>query len=110
MAGTLKVGGVTLATHSDSTGLVSLSNTVYPAGSTTPISIAIVSDKKPSGTSGGGYTADTWTSRTLDDEEFDPDNIVTLANNQFTLISGKYYVKYFTTAFYCNSAFSRKSA
>jgi len=80
---------------------------VYPAGGSTPISIAIVADKKSSGTSGGQYSADQWTTRTLDDEEFDPENVVTLANNQFTLISGKYYIKYFTTAFYSNSAFSR---
>ena len=80
---------------------------VYPAGGSTPISIAIVSDKRPSGNSGGQYPADQWTTRTLDDEEFDPDNIVTLENNKFILISGKYYIKYFTTAFYCNSAYSR---
>jgi len=83
------------------------SSSVFPAGGTgNPISVAVIGDKKSAGTSGGAYTADSWTKRTLNFEE-DPDSIVSIASNEFTLSAGTYFVDWFTTAFYCNSAFSR---
>ena len=126
MSGTLQVGGITLGTHNSGTGKVDItnagtvniadatitagtigSNVTFPAGGTgNPISIAIVGDKKSMGTSGGGYSADQWSKRTLNFED-DPDNIVTYASNEFTLSVGTYFVDWFTTAFYANSATSR---
>ena len=35
---------------------------------------------------------DTWFKRNLDDEDFDPDNIVTLSNDRFTLGAGSYFL------------------
>tara|TARA_X000001382_G_C3071778_1_gene147696 strand:+ start:69 stop:599 length:531 start_codon:yes stop_codon:yes gene_type:complete len=37
-------------------------------------------------------SADTWFTRNLDDEDFDPDNIVTLSNDRFTLGAGTYFL------------------
>lgn len=47
-------------------------------------------DLKPSGTSGGGSTADTWIRRDLNQEQADTLDICTLEANQFTLPAGTY--------------------
>ena len=75
---TFKIDSTTVLSKSGTT--VSIDSGVkFPAGGTgNPISIAIVGDKKSSGTSGGGYSADAWSKRTLNFES-DPDSIVTYA-------------------------------
>jgi hypothetical protein len=62
-------------------------------GSGTASSIAILEDVKAQGTNGGGVTANTWVTRSINTEAYDPDGIVTLSNNQFTLQSGSYTVR-----------------
>ena len=104
-------GGLTFSGGVDNAGTISAgtlgSSVVFPAGGTgNPISIAIVGDKKSVDSGGGGYTADTWSKRTLNFEE-DPDTIVTYTSNEFTLSAGTYFVDWSTMAFYCNSASSR---
>jgi len=44
------------------------------------------------GTDAGTNTGATWTTRALNTEVYDPDNIVTLAANRFTLKPGRYFV------------------
>lgn len=51
---------------------------------------ALLQDQKTQGTNGGGSTANTWSTRDLNTEVFDADNIVTISSNKFTPISGKY--------------------
>lgn len=46
---------------------------------------AILQDVKASGVTGGAATTGAWTTRTLNTEAYDPEGIVTLASNQFTL-------------------------
>ncbi len=54
---------------------------------------AYLYDSKTSGTAGGAYpNADTWVVRTINTED-DPDNIVTLNANQFTLTAGTYHIR-----------------
>lgn len=57
-------------------------------------SIALVRDEKADGTDGGASTGGgTWDKRTLNTEVFDPDSIVSLASDEFTLQSGKYKIR-----------------
>jgi hypothetical protein len=52
--------------------------------------IARLEDQKSTTTVGGGASATTWNARDLNTEVSDPDNIVTIASNQFTPIAGDY--------------------
>ena len=63
---------------------------------TTPLfeSVAAVTDRKAAGTSAGGSVSGTWSTRVLNHELFDPDGIVSLSSNQFTLGAGTYYVEW----------------
>ena len=62
------------------------------AWSATP-KYAYLYDSKSSGTAGGSYpNADTWITRTINTED-DPDGIVTLNANQFTLSAGTYHIR-----------------
>jgi len=60
--------------------------------STDAQSVAILTDVKTQGTRGGTFTSGAWQVRDLNTEAYDPDGIVTLSSNQFTLVSGTYYV------------------
>tara|TARA_R100000152_G_C6773553_1_gene200939 strand:- start:1067 stop:2257 length:1191 start_codon:yes stop_codon:yes gene_type:complete len=64
---------------------------------------AVLYDSKSSGTGGGdaGGEANNWQTRDLN-TEIDPDNIVTLSSNQFTLGRGRYLIKFSTPGYNCN--------
>tara|TARA_Y100000114_G_C11663518_1_gene280191 strand:- start:71 stop:589 length:519 start_codon:yes stop_codon:yes gene_type:complete len=57
-------------------------------------SYARLSDTKGNNVQGGTSLSDDVQTRTLNTEDWDPDNIVTLSSNQFTLGAGSYYIKY----------------
>jgi hypothetical protein len=63
------------------------------------ISVARITDSKASGTSGGTFTSGMWRTRDLNTIEEDPDSIVTLASNQFTLGAGTYLIQWNAPAF-----------
>ena len=71
------------------------------ADSTKPIftSYALLEDQKSSGTTGGTNTEDTWATRDLNTEVADPDGIVSISSNDFTLQAGSYLIKW-TSSFY----------
>ena len=54
---------------------------------------ARIGHEEPSGTHGGDATSGAWRQRTLNTEFSDPDNIVTISANEFTLQAGTYVVK-----------------
>jgi hypothetical protein len=60
-------------------------------------SYARISDTKAYNVQGGASTDATTFTRTLNTEDFDPDGIVSLSSNQFTLGAGSYFIKYRTT-------------
>ena len=66
-------------------------------------SYAVISDQKTSGTA-GGTSSTSYVTRDLNAEVFDPDSIVTLSNNQFTLIAGTYIIEWQCPHFRSNSA------
>ena len=61
------------------------------SGITNAISFAVISDQKTSGTA-GGTSVTSFTKRDLNTEVFDPDGIVTISSDQFTLGAGTYII------------------
>ena len=62
-------------------------------GTKTFTSYAIICDQKANNTSGGGFTSGAWQTRDLNTEIADPDGIVSIASNQFTLQAGSYLIE-----------------
>ena len=54
---------------------------------------AIICDQKAQNTDGGTFTAGAWQKRNLNTTIADPDSIVTIANDQFTLQAGSYFIE-----------------
>ena len=57
------------------------------------VSYAVICDQKAQGTGGGTFTLGAWRTRDLNTEITDPDGIVSISNNQFTLQAGTYFLK-----------------
>ena len=84
------------------------SSSVFPAGGTgNPVSVAVICDKKDSTTDGGTFTSGAWQTRDLNTEISDPDGIVSIASNQFTLGAGTYLISWSATAYYVDRHISR---
>jgi len=54
---------------------------------------AIISDQKTNDTQGGTFTSGAWRTRDLNNEIADPDSIVSIGSNQFTLGAGSYLIQ-----------------
>ena len=108
VAGNLTVSGTTTATGAfTASGGIANSGTitagtlgssvVFPAGGTgNPISVAVICDEKAAGTAGGSSNSfnSSWQTRVLNTELSDPDSIVSLSSNQFTLGAGTYLINW----------------
>ena len=57
-------------------------------------SYAIIADQKTQNTAGGTFTLGAWRTRDLNTEIADPDGIVSIATNQFTLGAGSYLIRW----------------
>ena len=66
-------------------------------------SYAIIADQKAAGTNAGTFTAGSWVTRELNTELADPDGIVSIATNQFTLGAGSYLIKASAPAYQVDS-------
>ena len=72
------------------------------------VSSALIVDQKSANTAGGTFTAGSHVHRDLNTEIFDPDNIVTLSSNDFTLASaGTYIIEWSAPASSVNQHVSR---
>ena len=91
--GTLDVTGATVTGLSASYGLFS--------------SYAIIADQKAQGTGGGTFTLGAWRERDLQTELADPDGIVSISSNQFTLGAGTYLITWYAPAFYTGASQTR---
>jgi hypothetical protein len=56
-------------------------------------SYACIVDQKTANTAGGGFTSGAWRTRDLNTEQADPDGIVSISSNQFTLQAGTYRIR-----------------
>ena len=55
---------------------------------------AIIVDQKSATTDGGTFTSGDWRTRDLNTELSDPDGIVSISSNQFTLAAGSYLIRW----------------
>jgi hypothetical protein len=63
-------------------------------------SLAVISDHKPDQTKGGTFTSGAWRTRDLNTQDFDPDGIVSISSNDFTLIPGTYLIRWECPAYF----------
>jgi hypothetical protein len=70
--------------------------TAAKLGTNSFVSYALIHDERTNGTNGGTFTAGAWQTRDLNTEVADPDGIVSIASNQFTLGAGSYLIKWST--------------
>ena len=82
--------GATLAIASGAT----VTNSGTASGFGLFSSYAIIADQKAQNTNGGTFTSGAWRERDLQTELADPDSIVSIATNQFTLGAGTYLIKW----------------
>ena len=68
---------------------------------------ALIADEKDGNVAGGTFTSGAWRTRTLNTERYDPDNIVSLSSNRFTLIAGTYIIEGSAPAFKCENHHTR---
>ena len=94
MTSILKVSEIQDPTNSntaltiDSSGQVSVTKPL--SGST---SVAFIADEKANTVEGGTFSSGAWRTRDLNTEVFDPDGIVSISSNQFTLGAGTYLLQ-----------------
>ena len=62
-------------------------------------SYAHIVDSKAEGTNGGTFTLGAWRTRDLNTEVTDPDGIVSISANAFTLAAGSYLIKWICPAY-----------
>ena len=70
-------------------------------GSRTFTSYAIICDEKAHDAHAGSFTSGAWRTRDLNTEIADPDGIVSISSNQFTLSAGDYLIEASAPAFDC---------
>ncbi len=95
-------GTVTLGSSGDSLTIpsgVTLTNNGTASGFGLFASHALIVDQKPASTDGGTATSGSWQTRDLNTEVFDPDGIVSISSNQFTLGAGNYFISWSAPAF-----------
>jgi hypothetical protein len=88
--------GATLAIASGAT----IANSGTQTGFGLFSSYAIIADQKASGTAGGTCTTGAWRTRDLQTEIADPDGIVSISANAFTLGAGTYFIMWTVPGFY----------
>jgi hypothetical protein len=100
-------GTVTLGTSGDSytipagvtlTNAGTLTNSGTASGFGLFTSYAIIADQKVG--QSGTFTSGAWRTRDLNTELADPDGIVSISTNQFTLAAGTYLIEWSAPAFY----------
>ena len=82
--------GATLAIASGAT----IANSGTATGFGLFTSYAIIADQKAASTNAGAATSGSWETRDLNTEIADPDGIVSISSNQFTLAAGAYLIKW----------------
>lgn len=95
--------GVQTIQHTNGTDAMTIDSSgavTFPNSNINPV--AVIVDEKSASTHGGTFTSGAWRHRDLNTEVFDPDGIVTIASNQFTLGAGTYIIEFEAPAYNCN--------
>jgi len=97
-AATLMASGDTVTVPSGATLAVASGATVTNSGTASGFglfsSYAIIADHKDDATDGGTFTSGDWRTRDLQTEVADPDGIVSISSDQFTLGAGSYLIRW----------------
>ena len=99
--GTVPTARLGSGTASSSTILYG-NNTWVTAPSGLFSSYAIIADQKTQNTAGGTATSGAWRTRDLNTEIADPDSIVSISSDQFTLGAGSYLITWSAPAMSCD--------
>ena len=113
MASEIKANKVSPATGTDVTLGDSGDTFTVPSGATITnsgtasgfglfSSYAIIADQKAQNTAGGTFTSGAWRTRDLNTEITDPDGIVSISSNEFTLAAGSYFIQWGASARRCD--------
>ena len=94
-------GGDRTITCPDATGTMAITSNVLFT------SYAILEHQESDGTAGGTLTQDAWRTRPLNTEVADPDGIVSISSNQFTLQAGTYLIEWRMPGYNCETWQSR---
>ena len=70
-------------------------------------SYALIMDQKSQNTQGGEFATGSWVIRDLNTEGYDPDGIVSISSNKFTLAAGNYLIKWSAPNYRISRATSR---
>ena len=110
-AATLMASGDTVTVPSGATLAVASGATVTNSGTASGFglfsSYAIIADQKAQDTEGGTFTSGAWRERDLQTEIADPDGIVSISTNQFTLGAGTYLIKWSAPGYKVNNHVTR---
>lgn len=96
---TVNVEGTSLVLGK-SGGTVSVASGATASGFGLFASYAIIADQKTQNTAGGTFTSGDWRTRDLNTEIADPDGIVSISSNQFTLGAGSYLIRWSAPAYH----------
>ena len=96
---TVKATNITHGSNSGTANMVLASDGSITFAKTMFASYAIICDRKDSTTDGGSFSTDAWRTRDLNHEIADPDSIVSISSNQFTLQAGTYLLKWRAPAY-----------
>ena len=86
--------GVQNIAHTDGTNAMTIASSGDVTFANRYPKVALIADVKSNGTNGGTFTQDAWQDRDLNTEIYDPDSIVTISSNQFTIGSGTYIIEW----------------
>jgi len=108
---TMGASGDTVTVPSGATLAVASGATITNSGTATGFglfsSYAIIADQKTQNTGGGTFTSGAWRTRDLNTEIADPDGIVSISSNQFTLGAGSYLIRWSAPGYGVNNHQSR---
>jgi hypothetical protein len=103
VAGTLGDSGDTFTVPSGATLAIASGATLANSGTQTGFglfsSYAIIADQKTQNTAGGTFTSGAWRTHDLQTEIADPDGIVSISSDEFTLAAGTYLIKWGAPAY-----------
>ena len=106
-SGNNSTANVTLASNGDVSVAGALSAGSFTGTFGLFSSYAILEHQESDGTAGGTLTQDAWQTRPLNTEVADPDGIVSISSNQFTLQAGTYLIEWRIPGYNCETWQSR---